>query len=163
MNEFRTSTTSVSKWLKSVQLPNEPHSLMTAITPAVLDHAPRMAKTRDKISKLLELIGDVNSYKDSFVSERESLVEDLILLKNYIYPYMIPHKDGKLGETYYWYKAGLSNRTPDQPMSSGGAIWLDFLGEPSVIRESGGYILVMLSDDGVKFLNTVDKTFRTTK
>ena len=46
---------------------------------------------------------------------------------------------------------------------NGGVIWLDFLGEPAEIRESGGYILVMLSDNGVKFLNTVDRTFRATK
>ena len=155
MNEFRTSTTSVSKWLKSVQLPNEPHSLMTAITPAVLDHAPRMAKTRDKIGKLLELIGDVDSYG-------ESLVEDLILLRECISPYMIPQRETHLmGDTYYWYKTGLPDQNPDH--MNGGVIWLDFLGEPSVIRESGGYILVMLSDDGVKFLNTVAKTFRITK
>ena len=162
MNEFRTSTTSVSKWLKSVQLPNEPNSLMTAITPAVLDHAPRMAKTRDKIIKLLELIGDVDSYKDSFVSERESLVEDLNLLRECISPYMIPQRETHLmGDTYYWYKTGLPDQTPDH--MNGGVIWLDFLGEPAEIRESGGYILVMLSDDGVRFLNATARAFRITK
>jgi hypothetical protein len=74
---------------------------------------------------------------------------------------MIPQRETHLmGDTYYWYKTGLPDQNPDH--INGGVIWFDFLGEPSDIRESGGYILVMLSDDGVRFLNTVAKTFRIT-
>jgi len=78
---------------------------------------------------------------DDFLTHKERIE----YLMDEIGVYWVPPV--KQGQPYLWYR-----REPDYHHSQEGIQWYDYFGDSS-ITQSGGLVVVLLSDEGVKYMN----------
>jgi len=131
MKELNVHISQIDKWVESRQIPDD--------IVLIRDYELRIDETKRKIASLIttDLSSDCKS--------------ELGLICYAMGVYTICG-----GVVYKWHRNGDTDLSTSLPLSKGN-IWLDYLGDQTRIRELGGYIAVMLSDLGVKYLNGISK------
>jgi|LakMenEpi03Aug12_release.lakeMendotaPanAssembly.Ray.scaffolds.fasta_scaffold499289_1 hypothetical protein len=143
---METKETHIAQWVESRQIPED---LVPVVVNAfgkdpfdkiLKDYEDRIEETKRKIESLItkELDFDWSSH--------------LNLICSAIGVYTI-----SAGVVHKWHRR---NNYHGEPIStclplSEGNIWYDYLGEQTRIREIGGTIVVMLSNEGVEYLNGI--------
>ena len=140
----------LSKLLTTIQFPNTPKKgVEWLVENEVIDeYRKRTYATRGKITKVLRPFEIGQSYNDS--------VRNLLgWLQDAIGVYDVPGKDRRKadyilsGHSHLW-----SKMTTNVDGGFEGHRWHDYLGHEN-ITEVGGRVVVVLSDEGVKWLNEI--------
>ena len=145
---METKETGIAQWVESRQIPDDLEPVMVnafgkdPFDKILKDYEDRIKETKRKIESLITKELDSDRYK-TFAEYQES---DLNLICSAIGVYNILRWEGDDNQVReYWTKNG---------MNIFGNEWPDYLGDQS-IRKTGGHIVVMLSDEGVKQLNEI--------
>jgi hypothetical protein len=150
-------STNVFKWLKSEQIKfiegdDTDTETRTIVNQGIIrtyeEYVPRMEKTRKKINKLIQSV--------RYLPNDEETIKELTELRDSIGPWMIMPETESIGLWFRYnfeVKAFTGGDISVYDFKELDNIWYDFLGEPTTIRERGGYVLVMLSDEGIVYLN----------
>jgi hypothetical protein len=151
MNELQVKKSNIWHWVSSVRIPHRKNSPNHSMAMAH-DYAPRCMAIRKKIRTLISAIDESKKKTNGgYLAVRigtEIFKGDEILheLLSAIAVYNIRRWSEDMGHwTGQWTQHGTFNV---------GDEWVDYLGDQS-IRKGGGYIVVMLSDEGVKQLNEI--------
>ena len=151
MNELQVKKSNISHWVSSIRIPHRENSPNHSMAMAH-DYAPRCMAIRKKIQSLISAIDESKKKTNGgYLAVRigtEIFKADEILhtLCSAIGVYNIRRWSEDMGHwTGQWTQHGTFNV---------GDEWVDYLGDQS-IRKGGGYIVVMLSDEGVKSLNEI--------
>ena len=152
--QLQSYTRTISKWVESIRIPNiknEPNHAMARAH----DYNHRIEKTKAKIQSLIDAIKPYIKARnldggyiavhagDGKIMNANDILDELHYT---IGSYKIPRVDDSIGSDVW-------KRMDD---GIGDAVWYDYLGGQE-IRESGGYIVVMLSNDGIDLLNRIAK------
>jgi hypothetical protein len=133
----------LSKRLTTIQFPNTKAAASRLVDNELIieEYRQRTYATRGKITKVLRPFEIGQAYNDD--------VRNLLgWLQDAIGVYNIP--DFLNGRSHSWNK--LSSVNPDEHLRGTG--WHQYLGDPS-IQNGGGRVVVVLSDEGVKWLNEI--------
>jgi len=142
---IETRTSNIEQWVQSVQIPH---------TSGILKRAPyhgRWKKTAMKIEFLIKTIKD----------NRELLSSRWIRNETFLHEHLLGaiHKAIGIYSVYQKGRTIAAKRTPELLWNKLGhdqhfdnVLWWDFMGDSSILDE-GGYVVVMLSDEGVEYMN----------
>ena len=142
-HEVESHKSRMSKWLQSAHHPL--HNISQGVLWAKMnEELPRIERTKKKIEFLMD------SMKSSFYETPHQYKTRMNLekLHHSIGLYKVPSFADD--NSYLWSR-------PDKDHDNTfhvGSVWFDYLGNPS-IRLTGGYVVVMLSDEGVEYLNGI--------
>jgi len=132
----------LSKRLTTIQFPNTKNAVQWLVDNEVIEeYRQRTYTTRGKITKVLRPFEIGQAYNDS-VRNLLGWIQDAIGVYN------IP--DFLNGGSHSWGK--VSSVNSDEYLQGTG--WPQYLGDPS-IQNGGGRVVVVLSDEGVKWLNEI--------
>jgi hypothetical protein len=143
--------TNISPCLHSVQM-YRTQGMFTTIDESV----SRIRNTREKINYLLHKIhmlelqwGPITSY--------EERISDMVAIRNAIGVYGIydPTDLRRVRGNTLWYREGIVSEESDEYKR--GTEWWDYFGDPYLITDIGGYVIVSLSDIGISYLNDISK------
>jgi hypothetical protein len=144
-------TDALSKRLTTIQFPNTKTAASRLVDNELIiqEYLQRTYNTRGKITKVLRPFEIGQAYNDD--------VRNLLVwLQEAIGVYNVPDFLTTSPQTIQWSK--VSSVNPDEWFH--GVRWRQYLGDPS-IQNGGGRVVVVLSDEGVKWLNEiVDKVMR---
>jgi hypothetical protein len=147
-------TDALSKRLTTIQFPFPKTKMMNDAqwlkdNEVIEEYLQRTYATRGKITKVLRPFEIGQAYNDD--------VRNLLVwLQEAIGVYNVPDFLTTSPQTIQWSK--VSSVNPDEWFH--GVRWRQYLGDPS-IQNGGGRVVVVLSDEGVKWLNEiVDKVMR---
>jgi hypothetical protein len=148
MNELQVKKSNIWHWVSSVRIPHRKNSPNHSMAMAH-DYVPRCETIRKKIRILISAIDEATKKTNGSrltirIGTEIFKGEDILhTLCSAIGVYNIKRWDeSKIGQ---WTQNGTFII---------GDEWLDYLGDQS-IRKGGGYIVVMLSDEGVNQLNEI--------
>jgi len=133
------------KFLTTIQFPNTRTTASRLVDNEhiIEEYCKRTYDTRGKITKVLRPFEIGQAYNDS--------VRNLLgWLQEAIGVYNIPDFLVLDEGSYLWYK--VSSVNPDEFLQGTG--WRQYLGDPT-IQNGGGRVVVVLSDEGVKWLNEI--------
>jgi hypothetical protein len=133
----------LSKRLTTIQFPNTRTTASRLVDNEhiIEEYLQRTYATRGKITKVLRPFEIGQAYNDS-VRNLLGWLQDAIGVYNI--------HDFLNGGSYPWHK--VSSVNPDVILQGTG--WPQYLGDPS-IQNGGGRVVVVLSDEGVKWLNEI--------
>lgn len=151
-----------SKYLKCKQIRCDEIEGGTLISNIMGEWVGKVNKTRQKMKNIIKedqrKHGGVllTSYRhaNDFMTDKERieyLMDDMgvFLVPTHAAWNVVPtrHQQIKQIRPYIWYR-----NEPDYPGNSMGNEWYDYYGDDS-ITQSGGLVVVLLSDEGVEYLN----------
>ena len=158
MNKLEIQSSTISKWVNSTSIHG---GVLRSWDDAELikQYVTRIDKTRYKIKSLMNALNESQNkgtlgrlvVSVSTDGVHEGLVDGKTMLEelyNALGLYLVQKWSGDLvrGFTFWTLFRGLETIE--------GKVWWDYLGDQS-IRENGGRVVVMLSDEGVKRLNEI--------
>lgn len=129
--------TGIAQWVESRQIPDD-------LVPVVVN-----AYGKGSFDTIL------NDYQDR-IEETKRKIASLMFTKD-----LAPDWSSQLGLIYsvlglYTISGGVAwRRNVDNITSLPDHVWYDYLGEQTRIREVGGTVIVMLSNEGVSYLNDI--------
>ena len=136
----------LSKLLTTIQYPKSNNAIQWSVANQTIEeYRQRTFITRKKITKVLRPFEMGQAYNDS-VRNLLGWIQDAIGVYN-VHDFL---------ENQSWSK--MSSVDPDQPLLGTG--WHQYLGDPS-IQNGGGRVVVVLSDEGVKWLNEIADKVKT--
>ena len=153
MNTLETKTSPISKWVESIRIPNRKNNPNYAMARSH-NYNHRVEKTKKKIQSLNDAIQPyrwVYHAGDGKIMKANDILDELYKT---IGVYQISGKNEKVW--CLWRRPRPSGEGMGAFATEFGTEWFDYLGTQS-IRESGGYVVVMLSDEGIEFLNKIAK------
>ena len=137
--------TNISKYLQCAHT-----NLHSDCTPTV----DKVKRTREKLNNVIQR--DVKEHggvlltsfrREDFLTDKERIQS----IMNAIGVYRIPPISQK--QSYLWDHIDLPDFCTRIPNNSEKRDWYDYLGNPHIITTSGGMITVLLSDEGVEYMN----------
>ena len=151
---METKETGIAQWVESRQIPDDLEPVMVnafgkdPFDKILKDYEDRIKETKRKIESLITKELDSDRYK-TFAEYQES---DLNLICSAIGVYTI--SGGVIHKCHRRTNYPGPDITTCLPISDYD-IWYDYLGEQTRIREIGGNVIVMLSNEGVEYLNDI--------
>ena len=142
----------LSKLLTTIQFPNKKNGVQWLVENEVIDeYRKRTYATRGKITKVLRPF----EMGQAYTAEPGNFCNFLGWIQDAIGVYDVPGKDRRKadyilsGHSHLW-----SKMTTNVDGGFEGHRWHDYLGHEN-ITEVGGRVVVVLSDEGVKWLNEI--------
>jgi hypothetical protein len=164
MKELDVHTSGIAKWVEPIHIPNvSPVSHYKGPKTALMieNYTSRIEETKRKIASLIEKLEHLIYHKGL---DHKDWMTQLHLIWSVLSVYDISgvkwkYKSALLGTTWPSSSTQLGGGTWSVWFTSTakGNDWMDYFGDQS-IRETGGTIIVMLSNEGVEYLNDIANT-----